>query len=127
MATWLAITAKRFGYPADLLPHSKNTTTNIPQSNTKSGTRLKGKARKAAQMQKGNVSVSDKKSDAEITPNVYVIDVKDFIALAEFIASSKKPKAKVPRVFVRALDRAIKLRKDHGLRSSAKDNQEVTS
>ncbi|KAH7304103.1 hypothetical protein B0I35DRAFT_472101 [Stachybotrys elegans] len=79
VAAWLASTAKACGYPSDLL----------------------GKARKDAKKPKSCVSIP-----LETTPS-YLIAVKDFVPLAEFIFASSKPLVSVPQSFVDTIDRVI--------------------
>ncbi|KAL1615821.1 hypothetical protein SLS56_011687 [Neofusicoccum ribis] len=49
----------------------------------------------------------------EDTASSYVIAIKDFVALAEFIAGSTKPRVKVPQSIANVLSRAINVRKKH--------------
>lgn len=92
VASWLANTAQKCGYAADLLTAGKDK----PQG----GGRLKGKARKLARAQ-------------DAGPQTYTIATKDFTGLAEFIAAHE-PRVDVSGNFVSALYRAISVRKSHG-------------
>ncbi|KAJ4256861.1 hypothetical protein NW762_008957 [Fusarium torreyae] len=100
VAAWLASSAKACGYPADLLTSSKTSTTQ-----PKGGGRLKGKARKDAKKQKQPAqSVT-----LDTTPK-YIIAIKDFIPLAEYIFASTKPLISVPASFAETIDRVIYMR-----------------
>jgi hypothetical protein len=50
---------------------------------------------------------------------MHVIALKDFISLADHIAASTKPVAKVPATFASVLDQAIAVRRDHGVHAEA--------
>ncbi|GME35687.1 uncharacterized protein LTHEOB_11548 [Neofusicoccum parvum] len=100
IASWLASTARRCGYSVDLLQPSPTK----PQSTSKSR-RQKAKARKQAK-EEGEQATED-------TASSYVIAIKDFVALAEFIAGSTKPRVKVPQSIADVLSRAINIRKKH--------------
>ncbi|KAK7425048.1 hypothetical protein QQZ08_008324 [Neonectria magnoliae] len=105
VASWLASTAKACGYPSDLLTHSG------AQPTQPSGTgRLKGKARKDAKRQKPTGSVPQ-----WIAPK-YIIAIKEFVPLAEFIATSSKPLIAVPTSFVNTINRVIYVRSSFGSR-----------
>ncbi|EEU43804.1 uncharacterized protein NECHADRAFT_30210, partial [Fusarium vanettenii 77-13-4] len=70
--------------------------------------RLKGKARIAAKKNKGNGTA---KTTPETTPVPrYIISIKDFISLAEYISASKIPALSVPEVFFDTLHRVISVR-----------------
>lgn len=110
VADWLAIKAKQCGYPADLLDH----TNRPPQAEPSK--RLKGSARKKAKDAAKAQGVPAKTSEASATPppkSNYIIKVKEFTTLAEFIAVSNKPAVQIPRSLVNALNRAIDLRRKH--------------
>lgn len=107
VATWLASTARRCGYPLDLL------TTLGENAVSQKASRLKGKARKLAK-----AAASTKGEGPEIAGSgstTYTIAIKDFIPLAEHIVAYQKPPVKVPSAFVRSLDRAIAFRQKHNL------------
>lgn len=83
IASWLATTAKRFGY--------------VSETRSKSS-RKKGKARAA-----------DTQSTSQGRPT-YTIAIKDFTILAKFIAAKDEPHIQVPPKFATLLDRAIATR-----------------
>ena len=119
IATWLANTATQCGYPADLLSH---TATNDSFKSTPAAARLKGKARKKAkEAAKGASSSSEapRTIAGQSTVSSYIIQIKDFISLAEYIVSSTKPLIKVSASLVKVLDRAILLRKQRGSEAEA--------
>lgn len=98
VAIWLAVTAQKCGYPKELL---NGQTDEHPKSS-----RLKGKARKLPQ--------SEAKFGAKQTiDSKYIITVKDFITLSDWIAKSTDPSIKVPASVASVLDRAIIVRKRH--------------
>lgn len=116
IATWLANTAKQCGYSADLL--DRNDAVNSSKA-TQAPTRLKGKARKKAK--DAATAGVPSSSTATISPATtessaptYAIKIKDFISLAEYVVGSTKPLVSVPGSLVKALNRAIALRKDYG-------------
>lgn len=116
VAAWLASTATALGYPSDLLDPS-----GAAASISKSG-RLKGKARaKGKKMAAAGAGAGTGSSAAAPKPSgpKYIISVRNFISLAEYIAEKEAP---VPETFRTALDRVIAARsrfgdrlKDHGL------------
>ncbi|KAL8750539.1 MAG: hypothetical protein Q9199_006997 [Rusavskia elegans] len=76
--------------------------------------RLTGKARKKAlESSKRTTTATPEASNKahDVEPPSYVIKVKEFISLAEYIVGSSKALVKVPIALVKVLDRAIKLRK----------------
>lgn len=101
VASWLATTARTYGYPAHLLTNL-NASSSTPHQPS---TRLKGKARKEA---KKNNNVS-KIATAATEAKKYTVAIKDFIPLAEFIASHQ-PAVPVPDTFAAALNKVIELR-----------------
>ena len=114
IATWLATKAKQCGYSADLL--DRDGSSNSSKA-TQAPKRLKGKARKKAQdASKGTTSSSEASAAkaGNVEPPTYVIKVKEFISLADYIVGSSKPLVKVPAALIKVLDRAIKLRKEFG-------------
>ncbi|KAI4248217.1 MAG: hypothetical protein L6R42_009371, partial [Xanthoria sp. 1 TBL-2021] len=119
IATWLAVTAKRCGYPVDLI--SNNDTANNTFDTSQPAGRLKGKARKLAKATAG-AQISETKDDipTESRPT-HTIKVQDFINLAQYITGKRKPR--VPRVLVQSLRRAIALRRKHGLYSQSQGDQ----
>lgn len=102
VASWLASTAKKYGYSSDLL------TAGNTQQRPGVSVRLKGKARKEAKKQ-GKTSAS-----AAPTLNKYIIAIQDFVPLAEFICASQKPIVSVPDVFSETLNRVISVRSNFG-------------
>ncbi|KAI9374303.1 hypothetical protein BJX61DRAFT_319974 [Aspergillus egyptiacus] len=106
VASWLAKTAKRCGYPNDLLiaPTPRDAGSQTEHAKSK---RLKGKARKMA-----NQSSASASSTHPPKPT-YKIALGDFVRLAQFIGQYTKRRVRVPENFVVALDRAIKLRKSY--------------
>ena len=108
IATWLAVNAKRCGYPADLLDR-----VGAPDAGkaVQASTRLKGKARKKAQ-DPAKGTPAPVKPLSQVENPTYILKVKEFISLAEYIVACAKPLIKVPGTLVKALDRAILLRKN---------------
>jgi hypothetical protein len=110
VASWLATTAKRCGYPSDLL------TSTAAKKDAQTAPRLKGRARKLAR--DAAKAAPPKKpalqpKDETHAKKVYTIARKDFVALADFIASFNKPPVQVPAALLTLLNRAIALRKRH--------------
>ncbi|KAI1778512.1 hypothetical protein F4818DRAFT_438672 [Hypoxylon cercidicola] len=97
IAAWLASTAKSCGYKLD--PATAGPTKEA------SSKRLKGKARAAAK--KKNAAAA---KAAQVTK--FTVKVKDFVPLAEFIAS--KPHVSIPTSFMITLRRIIDLRRGLG-------------
>ena len=123
IATWLANTAKQCGYSADLL--DRHDAAN-PSKPTQLPKRLKGKARKKAKdAATAGVPPSSTATTSPATTQssmpTYTIKIKDFISLAEYVVGSTKPLVSVPGSLVKALNRAIALRKDHGSASESSD------
>lgn len=82
MAAWLASTAKACDYPGELLV-SKSWNQQSPQSG-----RLKGRARKEAKIAASkDKKGGNKASMTETKTSKYIVAIKDFVPLAEFIAS----------------------------------------
>ncbi|KAJ4306695.1 hypothetical protein N0V88_000059 [Collariella sp. IMI 366227] len=100
VASWLASTARAWGYPADLLSSGS---WNAPSAPARPG-RLKGKERKEAC-----------KKEAAAKPK-YIVALVDFLPLAKFIAGSRRPPVSVPDSFSTTIDRLIKLRADFATR-----------
>ncbi|KAK5626079.1 hypothetical protein RRF57_001794 [Xylaria bambusicola] len=96
VAAWLASTAKSLGFSADLSSIS-----------TAAGTgRLKGKARAAAKKE----AASRKPSSSPTAPK-HVINLKDFVPLAEYIAAKA---TSVPDTLRTTIDRVITVRSGFG-------------
>ncbi|MCJ1470221.1 hypothetical protein MMC07_008866 [Pseudocyphellaria aurata] len=123
VANWLAVTAKQCGYSSDLLDRTdQSSSLSSNATPSQSSTRLKGKARKKAKeaaAAQGNQSGASQSQTAGKPPAKasYIIKVKDFIPLAEFIAGSSNPVVKVPAYLVGVLNRAIELRGQHNAQS----------
>lgn len=119
VASWLASTAKSRGYPADLLSGASSQAT-VPEHSK----RLKGKARKQAKAAAHQAQAS---SSSPSNPD-YIIAIKDFIPLAEFVAASKNPVVSVPLSFANTLNRVILTRSGFRARlSDSNDSQDVSA
>ncbi|RYP13099.1 hypothetical protein DL765_007048 [Monosporascus sp. GIB2] len=101
VSSWLVQTAKRYGYPTPLEVIGG-------QPKAKSA-RLKGKARKQMNKEAGggvNTATSGKRRYE------YILAVKDFVPLAEFIATVNEPKpVPIPLTIMTTLSRVIRVRK----------------
>ncbi|KAG6156648.1 hypothetical protein E4U37_008352 [Claviceps purpurea] len=108
IAAWLASTAKAFGFPADLLSPPPST----PQASSTAAPkgRLKGKARKQAKEQ-ASASASTADLPAEPKLPTHIIRIKDFVPLAEHIASKA---VAVPRELCKTIQRVIYARSGFG-------------
>ncbi|KAL5000234.1 hypothetical protein BDV10DRAFT_183557 [Aspergillus recurvatus] len=105
VATWLADTAKRCGYPDNLrIPPSTAKSSVTPQQYQKNPQSWEEKHRNK---QKRNRSQSSHSQQHQ--PK---IGREDFINLARFIGEYIKCPARVPADFFTAIDRAIRLRKE---------------
>jgi len=102
VATWLANTSKALGY-STLEP-------SVSIATAKSG-RLKGKARKQAKQQQAPPPVSTSSGNETAKKPNYVIDIKDFVPMAELIATAAEKPFEVPSSIHIALDRVIWVRK----------------
>ncbi|KAG5973861.1 hypothetical protein E4U55_000232 [Claviceps digitariae] len=112
IAAWLASTAKAVGFPADLLsPVSSKASTPA------SGGRLKGKARQTA---KKKTAARPAAPSATPKQPPYIISIKDFVTLAEHIASKA---VTVPREFGKTIQRVIAARSGFG--GSLQDHGQV--
>lgn len=124
IAEWLAVKAKQCGYPADLLNHTAKA---LPTEPSK---RLKGTARKkskdAAKLQTAAAEVS-KASPASTPGPSYIINIRDFTTLAEYIAVFNKLAVKIPLPFINTLNRAIDLRTQHNEYSRAQNSSEASN
>ena len=126
IANWLANKAKQCGYPSDLLDH-----TDIPSSSSsqppKPSKRLKGKARKqatdAAKSHGTQSETPQVASNPPVRPS-YIIKIKDFTTLAEYIAGFTKPVVEVPKSLANVLNRAIALRRQHNTWSRKKESSD---
>ncbi|KAL8987832.1 MAG: hypothetical protein Q9169_008646, partial [Polycauliona sp. 2 TL-2023] len=110
IATWLAVTAKRCGYPADLITHG-SAATQSPAASQPPG-RLNGRVPKLAESSTGTHSLESKDGTTTASQQVYNIKARDFISLANFITG--KSRSKVPEVLIQSLTRAIALRRRYG-------------
>ncbi|RYP82500.1 hypothetical protein DL770_005560 [Monosporascus sp. CRB-9-2] len=101
VSSWLVRTAKRYGYPTPL-----GVTSGEPRAKS---ARLKGKARKQINKTAGghvNTATSRKQRYE------YILAIKDFVPLAEFIAAVNKPKpVSIPVAIATTLGRVIRVRK----------------
>ncbi|KAF2670732.1 hypothetical protein BT63DRAFT_423031 [Microthyrium microscopicum] len=103
IATWLATTARKFGFSSDLLQ--------APEKPVQKSGRLKGNARKQAKKLAGSGAIDGSLKPHEPAVPRYTIEVSDFITMAEYVAGKKT--LSVPSSILSTLNRAIKLRKDH--------------
>ncbi|KAF4958504.1 hypothetical protein FSARC_11005 [Fusarium sarcochroum] len=105
VAAWLASTAKLCGYrssPDDIQPPKDD--------EPKVFGRLKRKTRKEA---KNSSSVATKETTVK-----YTVALKEFVPMAECIATCRKPVIPIPNCFVTTIDRVIRLRSSFGSRMS---------
>ncbi|CAD6592576.1 MAG: hypothetical protein ASARMPREDX12_006252 [Alectoria sarmentosa] len=119
---WLAVKAKQCGYPTDLLS-PPDPLTSLPEP-VRPSQRLKGAARKKAKNAAKEDTAPVKDPDSLVDAPRYTIKVKDFTALAEYIARFTKPVVKVPAALVKVLDRAIDLRQQHNTWSQGQAESE---
>ncbi|KAI1084861.1 hypothetical protein F5B20DRAFT_568151 [Whalleya microplaca] len=98
VATWLASTAKSLGYSSDLLDNGA--------ANKATSGRAKGKARARAKKQQ------QKPAETPPMTSKYIIKIKDFVPLAEFIVA--KPTVSVPESLKTTLSRVISTRSGFG-------------
>ncbi|KAI0452937.1 hypothetical protein F5B21DRAFT_481612 [Xylaria acuta] len=101
VAAWLASTAKSLGF-SDASSATASTTSG---SKTGGGGRLKGKAR--AQAKK---NATPKQPPSSTAPK-YIINIKDFVPLAEYVAAKATP---VPSIVGATIDRVIAVRASFG-------------
>ncbi|KAH8160802.1 hypothetical protein CIB48_g7438 [Xylaria polymorpha] len=97
LAAWLASTAKSLGFSSD---PSSATSSATCRGKTGGGGRLKGKARTQA-----------KKTATPSTAPKYIINIKDFVPLAEYVAAKATP---VPDTVRTTIDRVIAVRTGFG-------------
>ena len=115
----MAVTAKHYGYPEDLVTDGK--ATDKTSGPSQPAGRLKGKARKLAKATAG-AKIPESADDVPTQSRpTYAIKVKDFINLAQYITGKRK--ARVPQVFIQSLTRAIALRREHGMYSQRQGGQ----
>ncbi|KAL8939589.1 MAG: hypothetical protein Q9216_003269 [Gyalolechia sp. 2 TL-2023] len=98
--------AKQHGYPVDQLSGNDSAKSNATSK------RLKGKARRQAKETASRTEGAPSASESPAVPR-YTIKIKDFVALAEFVAGYANPIIQVPIGLVKALNRAIDLRARH--------------
>lgn len=104
VASWLANTAKAFGFSSQF---GESSTGKTP---TKPSGRLKGKERKKAKA--AQVPSNEPSEPSEPSKPKYTLAIKDFIPLAEHIAeASNAANIRVPNSFSVALERVIWVRK----------------
>lgn len=101
IAAWLASTAKSCGYPADQLGNGPET-----QPTQGPSVRLKGKARAEAKKNKSTATSSS------LPLKKYIIKVKEFVPLAEFVASKRD--VSVSTSLMTTLRRVIAARQSFG-------------
>ena len=102
IAIWLATTAKKFGFSADL----QGAKPAVLKSQ-----RLKGKARKLAKEAAAQSITTGLPPVSTSSAPKYTISVKDFIMLAEYLAP--KSDLKIPANVWESINRAIRLRQMH--------------
>ncbi|XXH04045.1 GTP cyclohydrolase II [Hypoxylon texense] len=101
IAAWLASTAKSCGYASESVAAGP--------ANKTTSTRLKGKARAAAR--KTNASTTKSAAKSAVIAK-YTIKIKDFVPLAEFIASQHN--VSIPTSLITTLRRVIAIRGGFG-------------
>ena len=114
VASWLAKTARTHGYPLKLL-------VNEDLEKEKLQATVKGNKRAKREKKGAQKADSSKATDSEIP--TYLLDVKQFVLLAKWIAAYNNPPVRVPSDFVGALNRAIALRSDYGKQISSKNEE----
>lgn len=102
VASWLASTARAYGYPGDPLASGSWDA----QPLTKNG-RLNGISR--------TQQAPAEQQDAVKSPK-YIVALRDFLPLAKFITGKLGASASVPDAFVHAIDRLITTRFNFGTR-----------
>ncbi|KAL8742378.1 MAG: hypothetical protein Q9184_008267, partial [Pyrenodesmia sp. 2 TL-2023] len=104
VASWLATTAKAFGWSGQVGGSSTGKTPTKPSG------RLKGKERKKAKA--AQMSTDEPPAISEPSKPKYVLAIKDFVPLAEHIAdASNAAKIEIPHSFSVALERVLWARK----------------
>ncbi|OIW25606.1 hypothetical protein CONLIGDRAFT_708227 [Coniochaeta ligniaria NRRL 30616] len=119
VASWLAHMGRRIGCPDELLASAP--AAGPTAAKKVAGGRLKGKARKQAKAgpsssaPPGGAAPEAAPASAAPPPDLpkYVLAIKNFVPLAEFIGSSEidKYKVDIPHTFVAAIERAISVRR----------------
>ncbi|KAM5453518.1 hypothetical protein MaudCBS49596_002721 [Microsporum audouinii] len=105
VASWLAKTAKKCGYEMDL---QKDKT-----GQRKKKGRQKGKARKTARKAKPPPVDSSTTKPTSAKLRTYIIAVRDFVPLAQWIVDCETLRVRVPSTFSIAIERAISARQAH--------------
>ncbi|KAI5462203.1 hypothetical protein BGZ63DRAFT_403462 [Mariannaea sp. PMI_226] len=140
VASWLASTAKQHGYKAPLAspsPSGVKKSTGKPPPGRSKGKPRKKAGKKAAQQQRKQkqLHASPSSLDAKSTPDrlqkaKYVLAIRDFVPLAEFIASKLvgttattevENGAEIPSFLSTTLERVIHVRKTFAARFSETD------
>lgn len=111
IATWLATTAKSFGYASDLLPDDKQSVHKKPKAKSKSKPKTKKQLRDAARR-------------IPRQQREYIIPIKEFLSLAAYIAGHVKAPFKIPHSALSTLKRAIEARRKSNVwfRTNEKDD-----
>ena len=110
MASWLATTAKTFGYSAQLGGSTAGRTSTKTSGRPKGKDRKKAKATQVPIVELSNPSEPSKSS--EPSKPKYILAIKDFVPLAEHIANaSTAAKVRLPNSFSVALERVIWVRR----------------
>ncbi|KAI8948207.1 hypothetical protein F4801DRAFT_469679 [Xylaria longipes] len=109
VAAWLASTAKSLGFSSDSSSATSSATTG---SKTGGSGRLKGKARAQAKKK------ATPKQPPPSTAPKYIISIKDFVPLAEYVATKATP---VPDTVRTTIDRVIAVRAGFGARLEKHD------
>ncbi|KAJ9604214.1 hypothetical protein H2200_011048 [Cladophialophora chaetospira] len=121
IATWLATTAKQCGFVIDPA---------ATELQIKKTEKLKGRARTLAR----RAEKSSTGTKASVQKYTYTVAVRQFLPMAQHIASYRKALIKVPKEFMDLLERAISLRKkvsqavvDHQHDSKLRSKIELTA
>lgn len=100
LATWLIVTARTLGYVSEAIPAKQDPIETKPNKS-------KSKAKPKTKKQKRDAARRIPKEQRKI-----VISQKEFLPLAQYIASNLKPPAKVPSSILPTITRVIEARKD---------------
>ncbi|KAL4866934.1 hypothetical protein BDV12DRAFT_172098 [Aspergillus spectabilis] len=120
VAKWLVATARACGFPVDTLGGATMTTTTGRGSTpAQSSKRLKGKARKLAR-EGASAPAPTQTTNPQSAKRKNVIALREFVNLADYIAASTEPAVSVPATFIAVLERAISVRRDHGVQAETK-------
>ncbi|KAF6787604.1 hypothetical protein CSOJ01_15197 [Colletotrichum sojae] len=133
VASWLATTAKSCGYPSDLLSEARDKEFAVtptppaasgpdeseePASATTDSREQSDKPKTAGKNKKKRKAAPPTEDAASVAPKKYIVAIKEFIPLAQFVSNSKQKIASVPDSFVSALNRVIGLRSSFGAQLS---------